>query len=59
MSKPVFGFQPRSDTNLAVQPQKMARDLKFPIQEEERLYYICSEYKGPDQLSGTMQLIYI
>ena len=29
--KPVFGFQTRSDTNRAVQPQKMARDLKFRI----------------------------
>ena len=25
------GFPPMSDTNLAVQPQKMARDLKFRI----------------------------
>ena len=41
------GFQ-----NRAVQPQKMARGLKFRILEEERLYYPCSENKGADQLRG-------
>ena len=34
------GFQTRSDTNQAVQPQKMARDLKYRIWEEERLHYL-------------------
>ena len=29
--KPVFGFPTRSHTNQAVQPQKMARGLKFRI----------------------------
>ena len=29
--KPVLRFPTRSDTNWAVQPQKMARGLKFPI----------------------------
>ena len=29
--KPVFGFLTWSDTNWAVQPQKIARDLKFGI----------------------------
>ena len=29
--KPVFGISDRSDTNRAVQPQKMARGLKFRI----------------------------
>ena len=29
--KQVLGFPTRSDTNWAVQPQKMARDLKFWI----------------------------
>ena len=33
-----LGFQTRSDTNWAVQPQKMARGLKFRIFEEEELY---------------------
>ena len=30
----------------------MARDWKFPIQEVEGLYYLCSENKGADQLCG-------
>ena len=41
-----------SDTNQAVQPQKMARSLKFRIQKEEGLFYPCSENKGADQLRG-------
>ena len=48
--KLVFGFPTRSDTNRAVQPQKVARGLKFWVQEEEGLYYLCSENKGADQL---------
>ena len=46
------GFLTRSDTNRAVQSQKMARGLKFRIYEEEVLYYPCSENKGADQLCG-------
>ena len=42
----------RSDTNQAVQLQKMARGLKIWIKEEEGLYYSCSENKGADQLRG-------
>ena len=30
----------------------MARDLKFRIKKLEGLYYLCSENKGADQLSG-------
>ena len=41
-----------SYTNLAVQPQKMARGLKFRIQKVEGLYCSCSENKGVDQLHG-------
>ena len=41
-----------SDTKQAVQPQKMARDLKFRIQIAEGLYYPSSEKKGADQLRG-------
>ena len=48
--KPVFGFQTMSDTNRAVQAQRMARSLKFRISEEEKLYYPSSENKGADQL---------
>ena len=50
--KPVFGFPTRSHTNWTVQSQKMARGLKFPIKEEEGLYYLCSENKDADQLRG-------
>ena len=46
------GFPTRSDTNRAVQPQKMARGSKFRIQEVEELYYPCSENKDADQLRG-------
>ena len=52
------GFQTRSDTNQAVQPQKMARDLKFLTMEIEGLHYLYSENKGADQLhSYCLQLI--
>ena len=46
------GFPTRSDTNRAVQPQKMARGLKFRIKKVEGLYYLCGEIKGADQLRG-------
>ena len=46
----MFGSPTRSDTNRAVQPQKMARGLKFLIKEEEGLYYLCSKNEGSDQL---------
>ena len=51
-------FEPRSektgvsDTNRAVQPQKMARSLKVRVYEVEGLYYPCSENKGAEQLRG-------
>ena len=45
MRKPVLssGFPTMSDTNLALQPQKMARNLKFKILEIEGLCFLCSE----------------
>ena len=46
------GFPTRSDTNRAVQPQKMARCLEFWIKVVEGLYYPYSENKGADQLRG-------
>ena len=52
MRKPMFWFPTRSDTNQAVQLQKMARGFKYLIKEEEGLYYLCSENKGADQLCG-------
>ena len=42
--------------NRAVQPQKMARSLKFPIQEVEGLYYLCIENIAADQLCINDQL---
>ena len=44
---PIFGV---SDTNRAVQPQKMARGLKFWVYEVEGLYYPCSVNEDADQL---------
>ena len=37
-----------SQTTEAVRSQKQARNFKFRIQEEVRLYYQCSENKGAD-----------
>ena len=45
-----LGFPTRSDTNQAVQSQKMARGLKFQILLEEGLYYPCGKNRGVDQL---------
>ena len=40
-----------------MQPQELGRCLKFRIQKEEGLYYLCSENKGADQLWVTAKLI--
>ena len=52
LRKPVFRVTDRSDTNRSVQPQKMARGLKFRMEVVEGLYYPYSENKGADQLRG-------
>ena len=52
MRKPTFWFPTWSDTNQAVQLQKMARGLKLRIYKVEGLDFICSENKGADQLRG-------
>ena len=52
MRKPTFWFRTMSDTNQAVQLQKMARGLKFWILKLEALCYQCSENKGADELHG-------
>ena len=52
MRKPTFWFPTRSDTNQAVQLQKMARGLKFRIKKKDGLYYLCCGNKGADQLRG-------
>ena len=49
MRKPTFWFLTSSDTNQAVQLQKMARGLKFWIQKVEGLYFLCSKNKGADR----------
>ena len=45
-----LGFPTRSDSNQAVQSQKIARSFKFRMKEEEGLYYPYRENKGADQL---------
>ena len=52
MRKPTFWYPTWSDTNQAVQLQKLARDLKYQIHKVEGLNYLCSENKGADQLHG-------
>ena len=52
MRKQTFWFATWSDTNQAVQPQKMASGLKFRIEKVEGLHYLCSKNKGADQLRG-------
>ena len=52
MRKPTFWFLTWSDTNQAVELQKMARGLKFRIKKVEGLYYLSSKNKGADQLHG-------
>ena len=41
-------FPTRTDTNQAVDSQKMVRGLGFRIKIEEGLYYRCIENKGAD-----------
>ena len=50
-------FPTRSDTNWAVQPQKMARGLKFRIQKFEGLYHLCRKKKALISCVVTAQLI--
>ena len=56
MRKHVLGFPTRFRTNRAVQPQKMARGLKFQIQEVEGLYYVAKT-KALISCVVTMRLI--
>ena len=48
--KTTFWFPTWSNTNQAVQLQKMARGLKFQIKKVKGLFYLRSENKGADQL---------
>ena len=52
MRTPTIWVPTRSDTNQAVQSQKMVRGWNFWIWKVEELYYPCSENKGTDQLRG-------
>ena len=52
LRKPTFWFPNKSNTNQAVELQKMAKGLKFRIRKLERLYYQKSEIKGANQLRG-------
>ena len=47
--KPTTWFPTRSDTNQAVQSQKITRGWKFRIYKVEKLHYSCRENKGADQ----------
>ena len=44
------GSPTRLDINQTVQPQKMARGVKFWILEVEGLYYLCTKNKDADLL---------
>ena len=57
MRKPAFWFLTWSDTNQAVQLQKMARGLKFWVKKVEGLYYLCSENKALISFAVTAKLI--
>ena len=51
------GFPSRSDTNQAVQLQKMARGLKFRFKKVEGLYYLCKKTKALISFMVTAKLI--
>ena len=55
--KPVIWFPNWSDTNQTVQSQKQVRNLKFLIQEEEKVYYPCRENKGVHQITVTEKIL--
>ena len=56
MRKQTFWFPTWSDTNRAVQLQKMARGLKFWILKVEGLYYVA-KIKALISLAATAKLI--
>ena len=57
--KPSSGFPTSSDTNRAVQTQKMARGLKFLIQVVEGLYFMIAKAKVLISCVVTAELICI
>ena len=48
-------FPNRSDTNRAVQAQKIARGWKFWNKKVDELYYLCSENKDADKLRSNCE----
>ena len=50
--KQTFWFPTWSESNHAVQLQKIDRGLKFRVKKTEGLSFLCSENKGADQLRG-------
>ena len=54
MRKPVFRVPTRYQSNWVVQPQKMARGMKFQIKEVEEMYNVRRVNKGTDQLRGLL-----
>ena len=57
--KPTLWFPTWSDTNRAVQLQKIDRGLKFRIYKVEGLYSLCSETKALISFAVTAKLICI
>ena len=56
MRKPTFWFPTWSDTNQAVQLQKMARGLKFQIKKVERFTFYEAKTKELISFAGTAKL---
>ena len=53
MRKPVLEVSDlRANTNLALQPQKLARGMEFQNKKVKGFYYLCSENKGVGQSHG-------
>ena len=55
MKKLYSRFPTRFDANRDVQPQKVAKSLKFPIEKVEGLIYLCSENEGAVPLRGNRE----
>ena len=55
MGKPTMWFPKRSDTNRAVQAQRMAIGWKFRIYKVKEFYYLCSDNKGADKLRSLFE----
>ena len=55
MRKPVFVVSDNVRTNLAVQPQRWL-EVKLDLGRRQRLYCLCSENKGADQLCDAADL---